>query len=298
MIKFKKKNLVIAAVGDKSMHSYWMPNTQSDYDLALIYYGDGDGYQEDTPLCRKAKGTKYQLLAQATKEHPEMFDYQYIWMPDDDIVLPREEIERLFDIMQDKKLWLAQPSIMGWYGLDVTLHHKDCFLRYTNYVEIMCPCFETNALKKCLFSFNLNKTGWGIDHLWNKILGHPTDKLAVIDDIVAVHTRPVGGGDMYKNQAKGSSMEGAIEDNVKVYNDHKLGESSYEDLKKGHLVSAESFGRSYHNTVEYGRIYKQLEAGVDVSERLWPPSPLVEKFCDDLRSSTANAAQPLSKHLL
>lgn len=280
--KTQKENLVISTVGDQSLHRYWIPSANSNYDLGLIYYGDGEGYPDDTPLFIKRKGPKYHLLHDIIEEYPEVLNYKYIWMPDDDIALPASEIHRFFEINKRYNLWISQPSIMGWYGLDVTLHHKDCFMRFTNYVEIMCPCLESDALRKCLPTFKENKTGWGIDHVWNTLLGHPTNKIAIIDDIVAFHTRPVGGGDTYKNQT-GGKMSGAQEENFVVYDKYDLGESSYDDLKNGHLVSTESFGTRYHNTVEYSRVYKQLEAGIDVSKRLWPPSPFIREACQHLR---------------
>ena len=280
--KPRKENLVISTVGDQSLHFHWLPTVESNYDLALIYYGDGEGYTDEVALHIKRKGPKYHLLHDIIQERPEILDYKYIWMPDDDIALTSGQIHRMFKINTKYKLWISQPSIMGWYGLNVTLHHKECFMRFTNYVEIMCPCFESGTLKKCLGTFKENKTGWGIDHAWNKILNHPTDKIAIIDDIVAFHTRPVGGGDTYKNQTAGK-MSGAQKENFAVYDKYNLGESSYEDLKNGRIVSTESFETRYHNTVEYSRIYKQLEAGIDVSERLWPPTEIIQDICKALR---------------
>lgn len=265
------------------MHRYWKPSKTSNYDIALIYYGDNEGYPEENQT--KAKGPKYQLIYDYINDHPEIYDdYQYIWMPDDDIVMNNNDIQRLFKISYKHNLLLSQPSLMGWYGLDITLHHKDCFLRYTNYVEIMCPCFRSEALKKCIGTFLENKTGWGIDHVWNKILGHPTDKIAIIDDVIAFHTRTMGGGDTYKNQS-GGSMSNAEKEGHLVWEKYKLDESSYKDLEKGKLVSTESFGMFYHNLVEYNRIYKQTEAGIDVSKRLWPPNDIIKKLCEDLRKN-------------
>ena len=275
-----RKNLVIAAVGDESMHRHWKP--VKDYDLALVYYGDQKGYPEENQT--KAKGTKFALIHNYLSSRPEVFNYQYIWMPDDDIVLDSEGIEKMFQMAEQYDLWICQPSIMGWYGLDITLHHKNSILRYTNYVEIMCPCFQTKALQQCMGTFRENKTGWGIDHMWNKMLGHPTDKIAILDDIVAVHTRPMGGGDMYKNQANGT-MAQAQQENKEVWTKYKIGQSSYEDLKRGRLVSVESFDKHYHNLVEYGRIYKQTEAGVDLPDRIWPPGEITHMLCDQLRAN-------------
>ena len=284
MIKIPKNNLVIAAVGDSSLHKHWMSNKDSDYDLALIYYGNKDGYAKDASVYTTNRGTKFHLIADLFESNPRLSEYEHVWMPDDDLIIDPASINKLFKMNKEYDLWISQPSIMGWYGLDVTLHHKNSILRYTNYVEIMCPCFQQAALQKCFKTFRENKTGWGIDSAWNIILGQPIDKIAIIDDVIAIHTRPVGGGDMYKNQVGNKSK--AMEEAEAIYKKYKLGEMSYEALKSGKLVSQESFFMNYHNTIEYGRIYKQMEAGVDVSERVWPPSPMIEKFCKILRGES------------
>lgn len=79
------------------------------------------------------------------------------------------------------------------------MHHPGNVLRYTNFVEIIAPCFSRNAFEKCRDSFTYNKSCWAIDVLWDKILGHPQDAIAVIDDVIAVHTRPCFWGDNYSN---------------------------------------------------------------------------------------------------
>ena len=274
-----RKNLIVASVGDSSLHKHWKPNHSSSYDLALIYYGNGDGYKDDAKIHINKKGTKFHLIADFI-ENEDLSNYDYIWIPDDDLFIDSKSVEKIFKVSKKYDLWLSQPSIMGWYGLDVTLHHKNSFMRYTNYVEIMCPCFQYQALMKCLPTFKENKSSWGIDHIWNLKLGNPTDKIAIIDDVIAIHTRPVGGGDIYKNN---SDISVAKEENFSIYQKYNMDESSYNDLKNGKLVSQESFGLSYHNTVEYSRIYKQLEAGIDVSKRIWPPSPIMEGICEKIK---------------
>ncbi|MEJ7660045.1 MAG: DUF707 domain-containing protein [Hymenobacter sp.] len=60
-------------------------------------------------------------------------------------------------------------------------------------VEVMAPLFSQDALRQCLVSFNENKSSWGLDSVWPKILGYPQNKLGVFDAVVMEHTRPVGG---------------------------------------------------------------------------------------------------------
>jgi hypothetical protein len=280
MIKVKNKNcenLVIAAVGDASLHNYWVPTQNNNYDIFLINYGKNNCYKKDAKYYLEKTGYKFNLIHKVFEDNPKLYDYKYIWMPDDDIHIAPKEIDKIFQMANDYNLWICQPSIMGWYGLKITLHNSESKLRFTNYVEIMCPCFESNALKKCIATFKENKSGWGIDHIWNIILDNPKNKLAILDDVVAIHTRPVGGGNCYSNFEK--KIEQAQEENYDIWKKYNLSESSYKDLAKGKLISVESFGLAYHNTVEYSKVYKQLEAGVDISQRFWPPNDYLTQCC-------------------
>ena len=55
-----------------------------------------------------------------------------------------------------------------------------------------------SALKECLPSFIDNRSSWGVDSVWSKILGYPEDKMIVFDSVIMKHTKPVGGGELYE----------------------------------------------------------------------------------------------------
>lgn len=273
MIHYKSnKNIVISAVGDESLHRRWMP--ANGYDIFLIYYGDNKGFPDDSKFYKRKKGTKFHLVHEVIDD---IKNYDYVWIPDDDIFLDPKSINEMFEIAKNYDLEICQPSIIGWYGLKITLCHHDSFLRYTNYVEIMCPCFSQNALQKCKDTFLENKSGWGIDAVWHLLLGQPTDKLAIIDEISAMHTRPIGGGDMYKNQLgvdSGSKhkLASAMQEAAEVYKKYYLKQANYKDISRGNVVSQELFANNNFSLVEFSRIYKSMEAGHDVSKRCWPPA--------------------------
>lgn len=279
----RKKNLVIAAVGDESLHRHWI-DANSKHDLFLIYYGDGEGFASDAKFHIKQKGTKFHLISEILESMPELSCYSYIFMPDDDIFITSEQIDKMFSLAAHYDFWICQPSIMGWYGLAVTLHQSDCHVRFTNYVEIMCPCFKADALARCKSTFKENKTGWGIDALWNIVLKRPTNKLGIVDDIVAIHTRPVGGGDMYKNQTKSDKMDVALDEAKEIYEKYEMCDQNYEDLSRGKAVSQELFYKMNFSIVEYSRVHKSNETGIDVSKRLWPPCAPVAEMCKMVRS--------------
>jgi hypothetical protein len=280
MIRDRIKNLVIGAVGDKSLHHHWL-NGKRNYDLFLIYFGDGQGYEGEGEYYKRAKGYKFHLLQDLLNERPELFDYKYIWLPDDDLYATPEEINRIFWFMRKHRLELAQPSIMGHYGVDITLHQKGSLLRFTNWIEIMCPCFSSSALKTCMKTFKENETGWSIETIWNVLLGHPRDKIAIIDDIIVTHTRPVLTGDTHNKHA--DPLKRALDEANEVYYRYGLDREMEKDIKYGTPTGGEVYC-----TVVYSQIKKPMEDGIPRQDRCWPH---VKPFTDWLKTI---GAQPES----
>jgi len=65
-------------------------------------------------------------------------------------------------------------------------------VRYTNFVEIMCPLLINHLVEKTLewIDHDEVQSGFGIDSLWADYLNNKN--IAVIDYISVIHTRPVG----------------------------------------------------------------------------------------------------------
>lgn len=250
------KNLVIAVAGDDSLHRYW-----KDHDLFIVYYGKNElkkeQYKSEATYFWESKGTKFNIIHNLYKEKKDIINkYDYIFIPDDDLFINSEDITRLFQLTNEYHLLISQPAIIGYYSLPVTLPVPCNILRYTNYVEIMCPCFEKNTFFQLHETFNYNKSCWGIDLLWNYKLGQPKDKLAIIDDIVAIHTRPVYKGDNYSNNQ------------IK---------NAYKDI----LDICEKFNIT-HEKVVYNRIEKS-QFDCEKNQFIFPNTSKIKEVCQKLR---------------
>lgn len=270
------KNLIISTVGDKSLHKFW--NSSKDYDTFLIYYGDNIGYENQSTYYKKTKGFKYHLIKDVLEEYPQLFDYDFIWLPDDDVAAFPTDICRLFSIMAEYDLKIAQPSIMGYYGVEANLHHAGSVLRYTNWVEIMCPCFSSDALKTCKESFKENNCGWSIEGIWNVMLGHPRNKIAIIDDVIVCHTRPVLTGDTYSNVK--NPLDFALKEANDVCHKWELGKHAQSDLAYGKPISTEVYC-----AVQYGQIRKVVGKGVAKDKRCWPDGEVFANMIRALKCS-------------
>lgn len=186
---------VISAVGKNSLHKGWIADrNRQNFDLHLIVYDDSyENYLVDTIYICKMKGQKLKSVYNYLQSHPEYIDkYDYFFIPDDDIQMDTYTVCKLFSIMRTFDLKIAQPALkQSYYSWEHTLHCHFSKIRYTNYVEMMVPCFSKEVLKKVLFTFNENDSGWGADFHWHSLIDSNTHDMAIIDEVSVVHTRPI-----------------------------------------------------------------------------------------------------------
>lgn len=190
------KNLIITPIGDDFVHFEWFKGAPN-FDTVLLYYGDNQTIFElnkkHTPYVYQSKGVKYHLIKNYIESNIDFVKkYEYIWLPDNDVSICTEEINKLFEINNRFELHLSQPSMNGYISHDITKPIHNSFLRYTNFVEVLAPLFSIDCLFKIYETFDLNFSSWGYDFLWPSILGYPKNKIAIIDDIIMTHTKPIG----------------------------------------------------------------------------------------------------------
>ncbi len=189
--------LVVVRAGDQSLHPQWTRTLATrDWDLVVSYFGDDPHRFRDAGETRiDDKGLKWQGLHALLTRDGFWRRYDYVWFPDDDLAADQATISAFFAHVVELKLSLAQPAL-SWtshYSHPVTIQLPGFRVRWTNFIEIMAPCFERGFLETCLPTFAENLSGWGLDWVWPHRLGVETRRSAVIDAVAVTHTRPVGG---------------------------------------------------------------------------------------------------------
>ncbi|MGH8798636.1 MAG: DUF707 domain-containing protein [Casimicrobiaceae bacterium] len=192
-----KRFLVIVRAGDRSLHPTWTESEQSrTWDLAVSYYGtDAAAYRMPGEARIDDPGPKWPGLHALLARESFWREYDHVWLPDDDLAVSESGINRLFDIVSSRGLALAQPALswMSFYSHDLTLRSPSFRLRYTNFVEVMAPCFRRDFLARCWPTFAENHSGWGLDYLWPRLLPDGHRACAILDEVAITHTRPIGG---------------------------------------------------------------------------------------------------------
>jgi hypothetical protein len=198
-----RHNLVIVRAGDGSLHTQWLnrPGEDRNWDLIVSYWGDDpDAYRGGDWLRIDSKGLKFEAVNYLLHNHRDLLGkYDYVWIAEDDLACTCGDINRLFDICRREQLDLAQPALAldSYFNLAITLQCPRFRLRYTSFVEIMAPCFSAAALAKVTPSMAESLSGYGLEELWVMLLGEDAS-VAIIDEVLMRHTRPMGGGQLYK----------------------------------------------------------------------------------------------------
>jgi len=196
MLRGMRRNLVVARVGAKSLHPVWIdPNSPRNWDVLLVPYEPIPSHRElDCHVGEVVAGPKWSGLREVLNTWDGWRDYDYVWLPDDDIQADQAAINRMFDVARAVGLDLFAPALdeESYYAHFITMRNPSFYGRWVGFVEIMVPGFSRSVLEKLLFTLELGETGWGwgLDSVWPKLLDYAN--VAVIDGVTVRHTRPVG----------------------------------------------------------------------------------------------------------
>jgi len=250
MSKMSTRNIVIAPCGNRShiFKEYWLKQKdQKQFDVCLLFYHETINDPElyvDTDHFFHLKDFKYHMLHKLLTElRPEWLQqYDYFYFLDDDIEIDTLEINQMFLLSRAFESWISQASLSknSYCSWPMFKQKSNSFCRFVGQIEVMSPLFHKDALQKCLESFTGNRSSWGVDAVWSKILGYPEDKLLVFDTVTMRHTQPVGGGELYQKIGVDPQVE--WETITKAYGAKK---QNYKEYGRLQLVNR------HHNKVNY-----------------------------------------------
>lgn len=198
-----RRNLVISPIGEGSVHESWLDQPElRTFDLFLINYSDhADWGRSEADHYVERKGFKYELLDHVLKHHRATLDrYTNIWCPDADIRASTCDVNRLFDLFEKYALQLAQPAIAsGEMSYETLRQRPGVVLRYSPYVEVMCPLFTRKALTKVAPTLLESRSGWGLDWVWPRMFAQ--HEMAILDAVGVEHTGKLWRGENYQKLA-------------------------------------------------------------------------------------------------
>lgn len=231
-----RQHLIICCAGDDSLHPSWI-HPDRTYDVCVIYYGTNNDvatkYKSEAEYFFQRTGYKFGLLRDCIiphyENHRELYAaYEFIWIPDDDISMEPNAINKMFELSRNIGADIFQPSLANflkpaqynrvkqWISWLHTATNIKSKYRRINHPEIMMPGFSAHAfqhiLLKSLHDYPSVVVGWGIDEYWEKLWKslHPNEpnRIYIYDVHFAFHTKPV---------SLGSSIHAIGYEEIKLY---------------------------------------------------------------------------------
>lgn len=202
--------LVVVRAGPRSLHPRWAAPERNFDILAAVY--DPHAPVAEGEIRVSIPGSKVAGLSKLFAQRPDLLDnYRCIALIDDDIDTDAQGLSTIFSRGAAMHLEIWQPSLTwdSYFSYAVFLQNRRFRLRYVNYVEMMCPFFSAESLRRALPLFG---EGWetGIDTVWGRQFDDPNGRCAVLDEVAVTHTRPVGTTKTAQGFAADETYDGEV----------------------------------------------------------------------------------------
>jgi Protein of unknown function (DUF707) len=200
----RRPYLALFRAGPDSLHpsvvSGW---EEQNFHYAISWFGGeppseafvaGAQFVDLAPQPSKTLGLEHTLST-----HWEVIsEYEFVWLPDDDLLMQPSDLSEFFEVCSTLQLDLAQPAVRqdSYVTHAITAAHEGFQVRFTNFVEVMAPAFSKRLLAQARPTLHGALTGWGLDHLWRHMA--PAGNIAIVDMAPLAHTRGFQQGVGYK----------------------------------------------------------------------------------------------------
>lgn len=186
----RPSTMIFVSAGD---HMELEMHQNHSYDLYICYYGQSPAQAQrikdlEPTYYFERKGSKMQNFHYLWISAPSMgldLNYDYYALLDDDIYISKDNIKRLFEILDQYQAWVLQPSftVPGRISHSITRASRHT-MRFVNFIEVTCMFMSNWALKQCMKVYDPVLIGWGIDYLFIQTLGKEhQDKFIIVDQI-------------------------------------------------------------------------------------------------------------------
>jgi hypothetical protein len=179
--------------------------------MHISYYGSSGAPQlvanEEITWSQDGGRSKFNGLYSCIKKMPRLLDkYDYIAIPDDDLICSKDDWNTAFFIAEKFGLGACQLSVLPrtYYSHDITLRRRGLLLRFVSVLEPMALIIRMDVFRKLLPAFELPDNLWAIDYILASLLIDQPTSAAILDIVSVSHTRAVLTGPVYESN-NGSS---------------------------------------------------------------------------------------------
>jgi hypothetical protein len=199
-----QRYLALFRAGPDSLHPKVVSGWEDqNFHYAVSWFGGeppseefvaGAQFVDLAPQPSKTLGLEHTLAT----HWPVISEYDFVWFPDDDLMMQPADLSEFFEACSTLQLDLAQPAVRqdSYVTHAVTAVHEGFQVRFTNFVEVMAPAFSRRLLAQVRPTLHGALTAWGLDHLWRHMA--PLGNIAIVDMAPVAHTRKFQEGVGYR----------------------------------------------------------------------------------------------------
>lgn len=158
------RSLIFCSVGKRISDLPWLKGL-TDFDVALVYYGDEPISPPQTKYYLANKDFKIPNFIQLARGCPDVLTYDYFFFVDDDLIFESSLFHTWLKLAIENRLDVSQPSLSQQSKGDWahTKHQEALKVDLDQFVEVGCFCLSKRALRLALPFFFMVKTGAGLD---------------------------------------------------------------------------------------------------------------------------------------
>jgi len=247
--------LTIIRRGRNSIHGSWINQVRNLCDIGISTYVEDLPEEPGSVLHHLHKGTKQEALHDLFTSRPDLLDrYDYVWCLEDDLHVPYESAWGIFNALSNRKLSLCAPALTYYshFSWASTIANDALRFRGVDFIETMAPIFSVDLLREVLPGF-LEFPIWGCCVGWKNAM-HLRGEIGIqFDEFPIVHTRPVGGGELYKLARRPPQED--LDEAYRRYNGQfgSYGSSWFGMSRDGRVLTGDALYHAMHDG--YGRFF-------------------------------------------
>lgn len=143
---------------------------------------------------------KFAILKTVFEKNDFWHAYDNFFIADDDLIPIDCSITDIFNLFKETGCRIGQPSLTqdSFFSHIITIKNNNFIWRKTNFVEVMCPIMNREALIEYLPIFNETVSGFGLDDYWSYHEWMKGNGVAILDKTPVRHCRPIGSSLTYE----------------------------------------------------------------------------------------------------
>ena len=161
-----------------------------DVRLAMGATGQPDPALAEVTVAQDLAGGKFENLNQVLETAAPMYEYDWLFVVDDDVLLPERFLDRFMGVLGRFELDLAQPaqSLRSHAAWRVTRRRARSIAREIRFVEIGPVTAFSAPVAAELLPFPELRFGWGLDLHWAAVAAERGWRCGVVDALPVRHT--------------------------------------------------------------------------------------------------------------